>query len=180
LLSTLKDENASVKTLVDVGCSGGDITYEFAVALKVDKTYGADIFPAEEYRAPDCAAESEKTWPGSKLHYVPIDTFKCTIALPDNTADLVTCIMSMHHYRDFDQMLQEITRILKPGGYLFIREHDVPDSNKELAHFLTEMHEKFEDHRPEEPISFWSRRDLRLELTSKYNLKHVRDSDFGD
>jgi hypothetical protein len=56
----------------------------------------------------------------------------------------------------------------------------VPESNKELAHFLKEMHEKFEDHRPEEPISFWSRRNLRIELTSKYGLKHCRDSDFND
>ena len=77
-------------------------------------------------------------------------------------------------------MLKEITRIMRPGSYLFIREHDVPESNKELAFFLEEMHNKFEDHRPEEPINFWSRRNLRIELTKKYGLRHVCDSDFSD
>ena len=95
---------------------------------------------------------------------MPIDTFKCQIALPEQSVQLVTCIMSMHHFRDFPKMTSEIQRVLRPNGYLFIREHDVPADNPKLAQHLVEMHKKFKDHRPDEPIFFWSRRDLRIEL----------------
>ena len=78
-----------------------------------------------EYKPPDCANECEEEWVNSKVEYLEIETFKCLIGLPDCSVDLVTCIMSMHHFRDFNQMLKEISRVLKPGGYLFIREHDV-------------------------------------------------------
>ena len=83
----------------------------------------------------------------------------------------------MHHFCNFDKMLTEIKRVLKPGGYLFIREHDVPKDNTNLATELTDMHIKFKDHRPEEQLHFLSRRDLRIELC-RNNFIHIRDSDF--
>jgi len=150
--------------MLDLGCNTGEVTYEMAVELRVCKSYGADIYPADEYVAPAVAAECEAKWPDSRLEYVPIDTHLCEIALPDQSVQLITCIMSMHHFRDFVKMTSEIKRVLKPNGYLFIREHDVPPENGKLATELISMHQKFSDHRPEEPISFWGRRDLRVEL----------------
>ncbi len=38
--------------------------------------------------------------------------------------DLATCIFSMHHFDDLPGMLADIARIVKPGGILFIKEHD--------------------------------------------------------
>ena len=64
-------------------------------------------------------------------------------------------------------MLSEIKRIIRPGGYLFIREHDVPKDNEKLVTELTDLHSKFKDYRPGEIYNFWGRRDLRIELNSK-------------
>ena len=85
---------------------------------------------------PTVAQECEAKWPESRLAYVEIDTHKCLIGLPDKSVQLVTCIMSMHHFRDFAQMLSEIKRVLRPGGYLFVREHDVPANRPKLAQTL--------------------------------------------
>ena len=84
----------------------------------------------------------------------------------------------MHHFRDFGKMITEIKRVLKPDGFLFIREHDVPPENFKLATELMSMHSKFKDHRPEEPISFWGRRDLRVELNIS-GFAHRRDSELS-
>ncbi len=76
-------------------------------------------------------------------------------------------------------MICEIKRVLLPGGYLFIREHDVASNKPKLALSLEQMHAKFKDHRPDEPIYFWGRRELRMEL-NRSGFAHVRDSDFKD
>jgi SAM-dependent methyltransferase len=39
--------------------------------------------------------------------------------------DIVTAIMSLHHIPDLGPVMAEIIRVLKPGGYLFLKEHDV-------------------------------------------------------
>jgi ubiquinone/menaquinone biosynthesis C-methylase UbiE len=99
--------------------------------------------------------------------------------MADKTVKLVTCIVSMHHFRDFPMMIKEIQRVLKFDGYLFIREHDVPPHNTELSKKLVDLHLKYEDHRPEEPINFWGRKELRIELAN-YGFSHICDSDFED
>jgi len=42
--------------------------------------------------------------------------------------DIITAMMSLHHVRDIHQLVDEIVRVLKPGGYLIIREHDCWDA----------------------------------------------------
>ena len=87
--------------------------------------------------------------------------------------------MSIHHFRNFGQMIREIKRVLHPRGYLFIREHDVALDKPKLALSLHKMHTKFKDHRPDEPIYFWGRRELWIELNLN-GFTHLRDSDFLD
>lgn len=42
------------------------------------------------------------------------------IPLPDNTFDMVFCLFSFRDFKDKKQGLQEIFRVLKPGGQLVI------------------------------------------------------------
>lgn len=37
----------------------------------------------------------------------------------------MTIFVSLHYFTDYPVMMKELVRILKIGGYLFIREHDV-------------------------------------------------------
>ena len=66
----LAPEQVQIESLLDVGCSTGEVTYEMAVELKVAKTYGADIYPSDEYLTPAVADECEAKWSASRLHYV--------------------------------------------------------------------------------------------------------------
>ena len=44
------------------------------------------------------------------------------IIFEDNTFDLITCFGVLHHIPNVSFVLQELIRILMPGGYLLIRE----------------------------------------------------------
>lgn len=61
-------------------------------------------------------------------------------ALPfgDETFSLVTCRRSAHHFAHLDQALEEILRVLRPGGVLGIVDHVGPDgaAGDELMHTL--------------------------------------------
>jgi ubiquinone/menaquinone biosynthesis C-methylase UbiE len=46
------------------------------------------------------------------------------LPFPDNSFQLVTALMTLHHVEDIATMLDEISRVLAPGGILLIREHD--------------------------------------------------------
>lgn len=44
--------------------------------------------------------------------------------------------MVLHHIEKIDLNLREISRVLKEGGHLYIREHDVPQGSFELEKYL--------------------------------------------
>lgn len=48
------------------------------------------------------------------------------IDIPDKSCDIVLCMVSLHHMKDetVQTVIQEISRILKSGGKLLIKEHD--------------------------------------------------------
>jgi SAM-dependent methyltransferase len=44
------------------------------------------------------------------------------IDLPDNSMDLITCFSVLHHIPNVSFVLSELLRVLRPGGYMLIRE----------------------------------------------------------
>ena len=74
------------------------------------------------------------------MHYVQINQVNPRVNVRSETVDLVTCFMSIHHFKDQTAMFAEIARILKPDGYLFVREHDADQADTEFVDFLTKMH----------------------------------------
>lgn len=58
----------------------------------------------------------------------------CYIDIPDNTCDVIMCMVSLHHMTDdiIDNILTEIHRILKPNGLLLIKEHNMTSISYKL------------------------------------------------
>jgi ubiquinone/menaquinone biosynthesis C-methylase UbiE len=117
-----------IRRVLDLGCGNGEITEYLATKFNQALVYGMDVL------------EVPSNMGGSSAIYAQIDG--SSIPLEDDSIDLVICCMSIHHFSEFDKMMSEIKRVLRFGGYLFIREHNV--ENDEEAQYIIDLHKKFE------------------------------------
>ncbi len=95
-------------TLLDIGCSRGRYTAEFAKQIGAAKVYGIDI--SED----DLAIARERgvdTVAGNIDGKLPFD---------DNFFDVVLCHQTAEHLIDPDNLFEEIRRILKDDGQVVI------------------------------------------------------------
>lgn len=99
---------------LDLGCSEGKITKAVIKRLKLEcyQSFACDIFNQI----------SEKEF----IFKVNTAT---TLPFKDNQFDFITLYQSAHHFTHPNEMLNEIYRILKPNGYILIREHDVTNED---------------------------------------------------
>jgi SAM-dependent methyltransferase len=89
-------------------------------------------------------------------------------AIPDASVDLVTCLIGLHHARPekLAGFLDSIHRILRPGGWFILRDHDV--KSPDMATFVSLVHTVFnlglniswetdqKDYKDFKPIDEWS------------------------
>ena len=71
--------------------------------------------------------------------YAPISP----AAIPDESVDLVTCLIGLHHVRPemLTGFIDSIRRILRPGGWFILRDHDV--NTDDMAAFVSLVHTVF-------------------------------------
>jgi len=71
--------------------------------------------------------------------YAPISSSN----IPDNSIDLVTCYIGLHHVPldKLSDFVQSIKRILRQGGRLIVRDHDV--SSEKMRTFVSLVHTVF-------------------------------------
>ncbi|HRX01565.1 MAG: methyltransferase domain-containing protein [Anaerolineae bacterium] len=98
----------------------------FAFAPYVESVIGIDLTPEMLVRAERLAEDAGITNVRFKLgdiHELPFDdeTFD------DEQYDLVTCRRAAHHFSDIQEAVNEMVRMLKPGGMLLIDDRSVPD-----------------------------------------------------
>jgi len=113
---------------LDIGCAEGSLTGVIGQALglrKESEIHGCDIFASK----PKALQGVKFTYATARAEYLPYK---------DGEFQVVSCIMSLHHFQNLEQSLKEIRRVLAPGGLLLIREHDCPD--KHFGLFLDFVH----------------------------------------
>ena len=66
--------------------------------------------------------------------------FHCIIYLGNNRVDLITSFVTFHHVAQLKKTLIELTRILRRGGYLILREHDCRNERSLSAKYLNFVH----------------------------------------
>lgn len=89
---------------LDVGCGSGEITEDVSESLNIKTPYGTDV--------------EVQTCP----NFILVQNDK--INLPDNSVDLITVYVTLHHFSNYDGMVREMARVSRNNGLLLIREHD--------------------------------------------------------
>ena len=99
-------------SIIDVGCGTGRLLQAASVRWPEVKLFGVD--PAEHMIM-------------EARHLNPDGIFNLGLAeslpFPDQVADLVLSSLSFHHWADQKKGLQEIARVLRPGGWLCLADH---------------------------------------------------------
>lgn len=111
--------NSEYKYL-DLCCGDGSKTNLFASRLNIKNIYGTDI----------------QLWgPYNKNRKFKFDfryILKDKLMYDNESFDLITCFLSLHHIPNLTNMLNEIHRILKPNGLILILEHDLYNYHDKL------------------------------------------------
>ena len=135
------------KNILDVGCGLGTLSIKIA-AMKTDAlVYGIDLL---ESLMEQCRFNS-KIEGVSNTKFVAASAYE--LPFQQGYFDSVTCFFMLHHLEDVPRALQDIKRVLKPGGEVFAVEpvdhfHDVqryPEDWKKLfleAGYVVEVWEK--------------------------------------
>ncbi len=109
-------EADAVYDIVDIGCGDG-----------ISAVYFDTYFPKSSYIGIDVSQESIEV---AKQKQLPKASFKLyngiTIPVADNSADILFIACVLHHisFEYHLALLKEMYRVLKPGGRLYIFEHN--------------------------------------------------------
>ncbi|CAF1130684.1 unnamed protein product [Adineta ricciae] len=111
-----------IKAYLDLECRNGFNAAEIGDYLHLGKE---DIFGGNQHN--QCT---------DKITYIHVDLKESTIDLVDNRVDLITCLVILHRIPKIDSMLTELVRVLRPNGYLILREHDCKQEYSLTAKYL--------------------------------------------
>ena len=113
--------NDGVRHLLDVATGTGDMAIMAAKMLRPDRITGIDI---SEKMLEFGRKKIEKENLGTKIELLGGDGE--TIKFPDNTFDGVMVAFGVRNFEHLEKGLQEILRVLKPGGQLVVLEFSKP------------------------------------------------------
>lgn len=108
----------SGQRLLDVGCGPGTVTSGLARAVAPGLVTGLDAAPDVLATAREHAAETGL----ANLEFVEGDVY--ALDYPDDTFDIVYANQLLQHLSDPVAALQEMHRVLRPGGLLGVRDAD--------------------------------------------------------
>lgn len=102
-------------TILDVGCGGGRTIEKLAALARSGKVYGID------YANGSVAASSSRNQKLIQSGRVEIQLASVSrLPFPENKFDLVTAVETQYYWPDLPKAMQEIFRVLNPGGTLLI------------------------------------------------------------
>jgi len=110
--------NADKLLAIDLACGPG--TFTRPLAARVRHAIGADLTPAMVEKARAEAARDGIT----NIEFVCADGYALPFA--DGAAGIVSCGYAFHHMTDPARALEEMARVLQPGGRLAITDIIVP------------------------------------------------------
>lgn len=116
--------------LLDVACAAGHTA--FAFTAKVKNAIAIDLSEGMLAAAKQLAADKNIT----NVHFQ--EASATALPFDDRTFDIVTCRYAAHHFPTLPPILNEMLRVLKPGGQLLIVDAISPEE-KNLADFINQV-----------------------------------------
>jgi 2-polyprenyl-3-methyl-5-hydroxy-6-metoxy-1,4-benzoquinol methylase len=163
--------------ILDFGGGQGEIASELAKHFGIDKN--------------NCFAIDVENWFGTKKIITDVDnvsfTFTRSNLLPyaSGKFDFITCLQVLHHLENVDLTIWELHRCLRPGGILFVREHDAisPAVHTliDIEHSLFEMVQKEPDfdYLQNYRARYFSKAELLQKMT-KAGFQYLPNLQYGD
>jgi len=111
LVQELKDPP---RCIIDVGCGTGRLLRAASVRWPEAQLFGVD--PAEQM-----VSEAKKLHSNATFKLASAESLPC----PDQTTDIVLSSLSFHHWASQTKGLQEIARVLRPGGLFCLADHTI-------------------------------------------------------
>ena len=98
----------------------------FSKVMGLGAAYGDEFAPVEDriediYIVEPSDELVNKKQSGKTINYSK-PAIDGSLAFPDNHFDLITCFGTLHHIPNVSYVFSELARVLKPGGYLLVRE----------------------------------------------------------
>lgn len=119
-------------TILDVGCGAGKQCFSYLAHLS-----GKAAITGGDVNADLLAtAEEENHKLGDRVTFQTLN-FNEPFPFPDNTFDLVSCSFAIYYAEDIPFTIQEMHRVLKPGGFLFTTG-PMPENKQMFYDIITE------------------------------------------
>ena len=96
---------------LDYGCGDGNITKHFSKLISATETHCVEVTDNESVGAND-------------IKYAKIDIDATKLPYPNDTFDVITAQMALHHVKNLSEICSELNRIAAPDALLVIKEHD--------------------------------------------------------
>jgi ubiquinone/menaquinone biosynthesis C-methylase UbiE len=110
-LSFIRKNLASHPVVLDLGCGTGNLTLKL---FKLDcAVWGVDI-------SEDMVEVLKNNIPAGAEHKLLVQNIDEFISGTDQVFDCITASSVLHHLPDYIQTLEQVLKLLKPGGWLYI------------------------------------------------------------
>jgi ubiquinone/menaquinone biosynthesis C-methylase UbiE len=100
-------------TILDVGCGTGVFAARLREALPQAKIWGVDLVAA-------MLAKGRSRWQAHRGYVAPVQGDSERLPFGEAAFDVVTCANSFHHYPHQQRAVEEMHRVLKPGGRVIL------------------------------------------------------------
>ena len=127
----LLEQHAPGKRVLDMPSGNGIATYSFAKS-------GFDVVAVDPNPSDTVGRGAiDKVLSSAGLHAEIVDAYGENLPFPSDSFDAVYVRQGLHHAANLPRMLQEIARVIRPGGILLAcREHVVDNYEESLRAFL--------------------------------------------